>query len=55
MKRKLLSVMVVGILVLSGLGVVAITGDTTYGVKNIEESITILEPIIKEANQSQEL
>ena len=42
---------IVGILVLSGLGAVAITDDTTYYEKNIEESIVVSEPIIKETNQ----
>jgi len=42
---------IVGILVLSGLGAVAVTDDTTYRVKNIEESIVVSEPIIKETNQ----
>jgi len=42
---------IVGILVLCGLGAVAITDDTTYYVKNIEESIVVSEPIIKETNQ----
>ena len=42
---------IVGILVLCGLGAVAITDDTTYYVKNIEKSIVVSEPIIKETNQ----
>ena len=41
----------VGILVLSGFGPIAMTDDTTYYVKNIEESIPISEPIIRETNQ----
>jgi len=42
---------IIGIIVLSGLGAVAVTDDTTYSVKNIEESIVTSEPVIKEANQ----
>ena len=46
MKKKIIS-----ILVLSVLGTMAVTDGTTYYVKNIEESIVISEPIIKETNQ----
>ena len=48
---KSISYFIVGILILSGIGVVAITDDTTYDVKVEEESIVISEPIIKEAGQ----
>ena len=51
MKTKLLPIMVVGILVLSRLGVAAIIDDTTYYVRNTEESIAISEPVINETNQ----
>jgi len=51
MKTKLLPIMVVGILVLSRLGVAAIIDDTTYYVRNTEELIAISEPIIDETNQ----
>jgi len=49
--KKLLPLVVVGILVLGGLGAVAITDDTTYDVKTKEGSVVISEPIIKEAGQ----
>ncbi|MCK4225039.1 MAG: peptidase C25 [candidate division Zixibacteria bacterium] len=42
---------IVGILVLSWLGAVAMTDDTTYYAKNIEESIVISEPVIEETDQ----
>lgn len=49
--KKILPLLIVGILVLSGLGAVAITDDTTYDVKVAEESIVVSEPIIKESGQ----
>ena len=49
--KKIIPILVVGILILSGLGVVAITDDITYDVKNVKESFVISEPIIKEAGQ----
>ena len=48
---KVMKKITVGILVLCGLGAVAMTADTTYRVKNIEESIVVSEPVIEETNQ----
>jgi len=41
----------VGILVLCGLWAAALTADTTYYTKDIEESIVVSQPIIKETNE----
>jgi len=49
--KKIIPILVVGILILSGLGAVAITDDITYDVKNVKESFVTSEPIIKEAGQ----
>jgi len=49
--KKILPLLVVGILALSGLGAVAITEEITYDVKVKEESIVISKPIIKDAGQ----
>ena len=43
--------MITGILVLTALGALAMTGDTAYRVRNIEESIGIPEPIVIETDQ----
>ena len=49
--KKLLPLFVVGILVLSGLGAVSITNETTNDLKIKTESIAISEPVIKDAGQ----
>jgi len=50
--KKILYLFVVGILILGGLGAVAITDDTTYDVIKLEEeSIVISEPTIKDTGQ----
>jgi hypothetical protein len=43
--------LIAGLLFLSGLGAVAVTGDTTYRVQGIQESIVVSEPVIRQANQ----
>lgn len=49
--KKILPILIVGILVLSGLGSVAITDDKNYDEKIMEESIVISEPLIEDADQ----
>ena len=49
--KKLLPLCIVGILVLSGLGAVAITNDKTNDLKIKTESIAISEPVIKDEGQ----
>jgi hypothetical protein len=49
--KKILPLMVVGILILSGFGAVAITEYKNYDVKFDGELVTISEPTIKEAGQ----
>ena len=49
--KKILPILIVGILVLSGLGAVALTDDNTYNEKFEEESIVISEPVIEDAGQ----
>jgi hypothetical protein len=49
--KKLLPLCIVGILVLSGLGAVAITNNKTSDLKNKTELISISEPVVKDAGQ----
>jgi hypothetical protein len=49
--KKLLPLFIVGILVLSGLGAVAITNNKTNDLKIMTESIAISEPVVKDAGQ----
>ena len=49
--KKILPLMMVGILVLSGLGAVAITDDKSYDLKIENELVIISEPIIQESGQ----
>ena len=49
--KKLLPLFIVGILVLSGLGAIAIANNKTNDLKIMTESIAISEPVVKDAGQ----
>jgi len=49
--KRILPLLIVGILVLSGLGAIAVNDNTNYEEKIKEESIIVSEPIIKDADQ----
>jgi hypothetical protein len=49
--NKIYIVLIVGVIILSGIGTVALTDNSTYDVKNLKESFVISEPIIKDVDQ----
>jgi hypothetical protein len=51
MKRKLWSAVLIGIPVLIGLGAVAVTSDTTYSIKNLNDAVVFSEPVVSVKGQ----
>ncbi len=49
--NKIYIVLIVGVIILSGIGTVALTDNSIYNVKNLKESFVISEPIIKDVDQ----
>lgn len=49
--RKLFLLMIVGFLILSGLGAVAVNNGATYSVKIVGDSVVVSEPVIKDSGQ----
>ncbi|NOR16861.1 peptidase C25, partial [candidate division WOR-3 bacterium] len=49
--NKIYIVLIVGVIILSGIGTVALTDNSIYNVENLKESFVISEPIIKDVDQ----
>jgi hypothetical protein len=49
--KKILLLAVAGVLLLSGFGAVAVTKDSSYVVKNVEKSIVISKPVVKDVGR----